>query len=70
VLLTLLFPAVWGVFTLIRGEVVGFYPYRFMAVAVRVLVNLAVVGGVFVALAAGAHWLDGRLRRRNIALIR
>jgi hypothetical protein len=71
VLLTLLFPAAWGVFTLIRGEIVGFYPYPFMNVTdhgyARVAVNLSLVGATFVGLAAGAHWLDGRLGKRAVA---
>ncbi len=70
VLMTLLFPLAWGAFTLIRGEIVGFYPYPFMNVTdhgyARVAVNLALVGAVFVGLAAGAHWLDGRLGKRAV----
>ncbi|MGH9113603.1 MAG: Pr6Pr family membrane protein [Acidimicrobiales bacterium] len=67
VALTLAFPLVWGVFTLVRGEIVDWYPYPFMEPFehgyVRVAVNLALVAVVFAALAAGAHWLDQRLPR-------
>ncbi|MGH9113626.1 MAG: Pr6Pr family membrane protein, partial [Acidimicrobiales bacterium] len=67
VALTLVFPLVWGVFTLVRGEIVDWYPYPFMEPFehgyLRVVVNLALVAVVFVALAAGAHWLDQRLPR-------
>jgi hypothetical protein len=63
--LTLLFPVLWGVFTLVRGPFVDFYPYPFIDVRTlgygRVLVNIAVVGVLFYALAAVAVALDGRL---------
>jgi len=71
VLIALAYLVVWGVFTLIRGEIVGFYPYPFMNPSEqdqgygRVAVNLVLVAAVFVALAAGAHWLDRRLLRRG-----
>ncbi len=71
VALTLVFPLVWGVFTLIRGEVIDWYPYPFMEPFehgyVRVAINLALVALTFVALAAGAHWLDRRLTRSAVA---
>ncbi|MCI0633628.1 MAG: Pr6Pr family membrane protein [Actinobacteria bacterium] len=64
---TLAFPACWFVFTLIRGEIVGFYPYPFVDVIdigyARMLVNAAVVAVLYLGVAAGAHLLDRRLGR-------
>jgi hypothetical protein len=64
---TLVFLLAWGAFTLIRGAVIDWYPYPFMdpsdAGYARVALNLTLIGATFVALAAGAHWLDGRLAR-------
>jgi hypothetical protein len=72
----LLFPLLWGLFTLVRGPIVDFYPYPFIDVRSlgypRVLVNVALVGVLFYGLAAAAVALDGRLpglgaRRRALA---
>ena len=69
--LTLAFLLAWGTFTLVRGEVVGWYPYPFMDVAEhgypRVAINLVLVAAVFVALAFGADRVDRWLvaRRRS-----
>jgi hypothetical protein len=66
VALTLVFLLAWGVFTLVRGEIVDWYPYPFMDPAehgyARVTLNLLLIGSTFVALAAGAHALERRLR--------
>jgi hypothetical protein len=67
---SLVMPAAWALFTLLRGEVVGgWYPYPFLDVtelgyptAVR---NIAIVGVVFLALAALAHVVDRALVRRS-----
>lgn len=63
--LSLLFPLLWGGFTLIRGPIVNFYPYPFIDVRSlgypRVLVNIVLVGVLFYALAAAAVALDRRL---------
>ena len=65
----LAFLVVWGGATLIRGHLIGFYPYPFMDPGdsgyARVVVNLLVIGLVFVGLAAGAHLLDPKLRDRT-----
>lgn len=65
VLLTLVFPAAWGAFTLVRGEVVGWYPYPFMDAVdlgyLRTALNLTLIGFAFVGAAAAASWLDRRL---------
>ncbi|MGH9117317.1 MAG: Pr6Pr family membrane protein [Acidimicrobiales bacterium] len=69
VALTLVFPVAWGVFTLIRGEIIDWYPYPFMDPFelgyVRVAINLALIAATFVVLASAAHWLDGHLGRRG-----
>jgi len=54
--LSALFPAAWPLFTLIRGEIVGFYPYPFIDVATlgyaRVLVNSVLVAALYLGVAA------------------
>jgi len=66
---SIVYPLLWLVFTLIRGEGTGFYPYPFVDVSEhgygRVLLNCLLVALLFLALAAGATLLDRRLRRRT-----
>jgi hypothetical protein len=66
---SIVYPLLWLVFTLIRGEFVGFYPYPFVDVTEhgygRVLLNCLLVAVLFLALAAGATILDRRLQRRT-----
>ena len=67
---TLVMPVGWAVFTLVRGEVVGgWYPYPFLDVTEvgypAAVLNIALVGVVFVALAAVAHLADRALVRRR-----
>jgi hypothetical protein len=66
---SLLAPAAWVAFTLVRGELIGFYPYPFVDVDEygygRIELNIAVIGVLFYALARGAVWLDGRLGSRR-----
>jgi hypothetical protein len=66
---SIVYPLLWLVFTLVRGEFVGFYPYPFVNVDEhgygRVLLNCLLVAVLFLALAAGATTLDRRLRRRT-----
>jgi hypothetical protein len=63
-----LVPLAWLGFTLIRGPIVDWYPYPFLDVRdhgyPRVLVSCALVGLLFLALAAGARALDRALDRR------
>jgi hypothetical protein len=69
VVLAALVPIVWAVFTLIRGPIVDFYPYPFIDVRLhgypRVVLNIALVGLLFVALGAATVWIDERLRGRS-----
>jgi len=62
------YPVLWLVATLIRGAVVGFYPYPFLDATthgyLRVAVNSVIVAALFLGLAAGAAWLDRRLPGR------
>jgi hypothetical protein len=67
---SLVFPVLWLVFTLIRGEAVGFYPYPFVDVDdlgyPQVLVNCLLVALLFLVLAFGATVLDRRLNRTAV----
>jgi hypothetical protein len=53
---------------LIRGEGTGFYPYPFMDVGLhgygQVLLNCLLVALLFLALAAGATFLDRRIGQK------
>jgi hypothetical protein len=64
------YPLLWLVFTLIRGEGTGFYPYPFVDVGLhgygRVLLNCLFVALLFLALAAGATLLDRWISRRPV----
>jgi hypothetical protein len=74
--LSVLFPVAWLAFALVRGPLVGgYYPYPFLDVGhlgyPRVLLNAAMVALLFLALAAGARFLDDELgTRRRIRLTR
>lgn len=62
-----IFPALYFVYTLVRGEIANWYPYPFTDVnehgyAVVLLNGLGVVL-LFVVLALGAVWLDRKLAR-------
>ena len=66
---SLVFPLLWLVFTLIRGEGTGFYPYPFLNVTEHgyrtVLLNCLLVALLFLALAAGTTLLDRRIRPKT-----
>ena len=66
---TTAYVAAYGLFSMIRGAIVDFYPYPFMDAQThgypRVIVNLILVALVFLALGFGAHALDSRLARRR-----
>jgi hypothetical protein len=61
-------PLVWLAYTLVRGEVTGFYPYPFLDAADHgypaVLATCLGVALLFVVLALGAARLDARLAAR------
>jgi hypothetical protein len=66
---TILFPLAYMVFTLIRGAIVGFYPYPFADVNAlgypRAIVNGVWITLIFYALAVGAAALDRILARQR-----
>nr|BFF19115.1 Pr6Pr family membrane protein [Promicromonospora thailandica] len=59
------YPVAWLVWTFVRGAVTGWYPYPFLDVTelglAGALVNAALVAVVFLVLAWGVRWADGRL---------
>jgi hypothetical protein len=63
--MTLIYPVGWLIVTLIRGAIVGFYPYPFLDATthgyLRVTVNCLLVAVLFLALAIGAAALDRAL---------
>ncbi|RNL77431.1 Pr6Pr family membrane protein [Nocardioides marmorisolisilvae] len=63
----LVIPVVWLAYTLVRGEIVEWYPYPFIDVNEHgygvVLLNCAGVAALMTAFFAGALWLDTRLSR-------
>ena len=65
--LSLLFPACWMAFTLIRGAVIHLYPYPFIDVSVigygKAILNAFWFALLLLGLAAGATALDSRLGR-------
>lgn len=67
--LTIVYPACWLAFTLIRGPIADFYPYPFVDVDAlgypRVLLNSAMIGALVIGLAAGALRIDARLAHRR-----
>lgn len=69
VLWGLAIPVVWLVFTMVRGEIVEWYPYPFIDVNEigypRTLINVAVVAVLFLMLGAAASQLERWLRTRN-----
>lgn len=66
---SVVFPLAWLAFTLGRGAVIDWYPYPFVNVTElgygRVLVNCTAVAVLFLALAAGAWWLDRLMSRKQ-----
>ena len=67
--LALTFPAVWAVFTLIRGEIVDWYPYPFIDVEVhgygRVFLNMAGIAVVYWLVGTAYRLADGWLTERE-----
>jgi hypothetical protein len=60
--LTLVYPVLWLIATLIRGAIVNFYPYPFLDATthgyLKVTINCLLVAVLFLALAIGAARLD------------
>jgi hypothetical protein len=67
--LSLLYPACWLAFTLIRGAVIHWYPYPFIAVSVigygKAILNSFWVSLLLLGVAAGAAGLDSHLGPRG-----
>jgi hypothetical protein len=65
--LSLVFPVAWCIFTLIRGELVGWYPYHFIEVGAlgytKVAVNCLSVAVLYLGVAGGLSTFDGWLAR-------
>lgn len=63
---SLVAPLLWIAYTFVRGELVDWYPYPFLDVGehgyASALLSTLVVAVVFLALAAGAGWLDQRMK--------
>lgn len=68
--LSLVFPALWLVMTLVRGPVVDWYPYPFVDVDdlgyPRVLLNVLGISAAFLAVAFGAVSIDRALTARAL----
>jgi hypothetical protein len=69
--LSLIFPACWLAFTLIRGAIAHWYPYPFIDVTqlgyFRAAVNCVWVALLLLGLSVGARLLDARLDRGSAA---
>ncbi|PFG34879.1 Pr6Pr family membrane protein [Sanguibacter antarcticus] len=66
VLLSVVAPILWLVYTFVRGSIVDWYPYPFLDVIEiglgSALLNAGIIAVLFLALALGLRWVDGRLR--------
>jgi hypothetical protein len=62
---SVVYPIAWLVYTFVRGAVTGWYPYPFLDVNALgyagAVTNSAIVAVVFLLLAWGVRWADGRL---------
>ena len=69
VLLWLIFPLGYGLYSILRGPLSGFYPYPFLDVSdlglAKVAVNMAAVAGLFLALGLAFVLIDRLLKRRR-----
>lgn len=69
--LSLVFPIAWTLFTLIRGELLGFYPYPFIDAGElgygKVVVNCLWVAVLYVGVAGALHALDRWITRIDAA---
>lgn len=62
---SVVYPIAWLVYTFVRGAVTGWYPYPFLDVTelgyAGAVTSSAIVAVVFLVLAWGVRWADGRL---------
>ena len=62
---SVVYPIAWLVYTFVRGAATGWYPYPFLDVPVLgyglALTNATLISVVFLVLAWGVRWADGRL---------
>jgi hypothetical protein len=69
--LTMVYPILWLIATLIRGAIVKFYPYPFLDATthgyLKVAVNCLLVAVLFLALSIGAARLDRVLPPKSVA---
>lgn len=72
VVLSLLYPVLWLLFTLVRGALIGWYPYPFLDVGVlgypQAALNCLLVAALFLVLAGAVLGLDRVLARRAAPL--
>lgn len=65
----LIFPLGYGLYSILRGPLSGFYPYPFLDVSdlglAKVAVNMAAVAGLFLALGLAFVLIDRLLKRRR-----
>lgn len=65
----LVFPLAYGIYSIVRGPLSGFYPYPFLDVGhlglAKVLANMALMSALFALLGLGFVFLDGLLKRRR-----
>ncbi len=64
--LSLIFPGVWLVYTLLRGAAVTWYPYPFVDLRIidplEVLINCVFIGAMFVGFGFAALQIDNRMK--------
>ncbi|MHA7293371.1 Pr6Pr family membrane protein [Arthrobacter sp. HLT1-21] len=64
--LSLIFPAVWLVYTLIRGAMVNWYPYPFVDLRIidplEVFINCVFIGAMFVGFGFAVLQIDNRMK--------
>jgi hypothetical protein len=63
----LIYPVLYGVWTIAHGAATGWYPYPFLDIAkfggARIALNMVLMGLFFAGLGYAFRWIDGRLAR-------